>query len=186
MLRPDYPIATDRLLLRPFTEADIERLYEIRSRPDVARYLRFEPMTRDDARGWFERNGDQTALGDDSDVLTLAVERRADGRMIGDVVLFWRSRENRLGEVGYVFDPAAGGHGFATEAAAEMLRIGFDELKLHRIEGRLDDRNGASARLLERLGMRREGCLTQNEYVKGEWCDEAVYAILEDEWRARR
>jgi RimJ/RimL family protein N-acetyltransferase len=66
-----------------------------------------------------------------------------------------------------------------------MLRLGFDELGLHRIVGRIDARNAASARLLDRLGMRREAHFAQNKILKGEWSDEVVYAILEDEWRAR-
>jgi RimJ/RimL family protein N-acetyltransferase len=65
-----------------------------------------------------------------------------------------------------------------------LLRLGFDELGLHRIVGRLDARNAASARLLQRLGMRSEAHLVENEYVKGEWTDEAVYALLASEWRA--
>jgi RimJ/RimL family protein N-acetyltransferase len=63
-----------------------------------------------------------------------------------------------------------------------MLRLGFDELGLHRIVGRLDARNTASARILEKLGMRREARLVDNERVKGEWATELVYAMLESEW----
>ena len=63
-----------------------------------------------------------------------------------------------------------------------MLAIGFDGLGLHRIVGRLDARNRASARVLERLGMRREAHLVENEHVKGEWTDELVYALLAREW----
>jgi len=65
-----------------------------------------------------------------------------------------------------------------------MLRLGFEGLGLHRITGRLDGRNAASARVLERLGMRREAHLVENELVKGEWTDEVVYAMLDREWRA--
>jgi RimJ/RimL family protein N-acetyltransferase len=66
-----------------------------------------------------------------------------------------------------------------------MLRLGFEGLGLHRIIGRLDGRNRASARVLEKLGMRREAHFVENEYVKGEWTDEVVYAILDREWRSR-
>jgi len=107
------------------------------------------------------------------------------GVLIGDVVLFWRSREHRQGEIGYIFHPDYHGNGYATEAAREMLRLGFDDLGLHRIVGRVDARNTASARVLERLGMRPEAHFLQNEMVKGEWTDEIVYAMLEHEWRAR-
>ncbi|MCW2947645.1 MAG: GCN5-related N-acetyltransferase, partial [Actinoallomurus sp.] len=93
---------------------------------------------------------------------------------------------HRQGEVGYIFHPDHGGRGYATEAAEVVLRLGFEELGLHRIVGRLDGRNTASARVLERLGLRREAHFVQNELVKGEWTDEVVYAMLADEWRARR
>jgi RimJ/RimL family protein N-acetyltransferase len=66
-----------------------------------------------------------------------------------------------------------------------MLALGFDGLGLHRIVGRLDARNTASARVLEKLGMRREAHFVSNEYLKGEWTDELVYALLDEEWRAR-
>ena len=107
------------------------------------------------------------------------------GEPIGDVQLTWTSRQHRQGEIGYIVHPAHTGHGYATEAAALMLRLGFEELGLHRVEARLDARNLASARVLERLGMRREACLVQTRFVRGEWTDELVYAILQDEWRAR-
>ena len=65
-----------------------------------------------------------------------------------------------------------------------LLRLGFEELGLHRIIGRCDGRNTASAKVMERLGMRREAHFRQNELVKGEWCDELVYAMLAEEWPA--
>jgi RimJ/RimL family protein N-acetyltransferase len=67
-----------------------------------------------------------------------------------------------------------------------MLRLGFEGLGLHRIVGRCDARNRASAKVMERLGMRREAYFRQNEIVRGEWTDELVYAMLADEWPATR
>ena len=78
------------------------------------------------------------------------------------------------------------GSGYATEAARVLVDYGFGEVGLHRIIGRLEARNIASARVLEKLGMRREALLIENEFVKGEWQSELVYAILEREWRALR
>ena len=88
------------------------------------------------------------------------------------------------GEIGYAFDPAFGGRGLATEAAAAMLRLGFEDLGLHRVIARLDARNLPSARLCERLGMRLEARLVRNEWFKGEWSDELDFAMLADEWPA--
>ena len=104
--------------------------------------------------------------------------------MIGEVGIANVSQVHRHCEVGYVFHPEGSGHGYATEATALMVELAFSALGAHRVSGRLDARNLASARVLDRLGMRREGQLVENEFVKGEWTDEVDYAILEDEWRA--
>jgi len=84
-----------------------------------------------------------------------------------------------------VFDPALGGRGYATEAANAMLRLGFEELGLHRIVARIDERNAPSVRLARRLGMRQEARLVENEFFKGEWSTELDFAMLADEWYAR-
>lgn len=186
VLNPDYPIRTERLDLRPFTEDDLEALHAYQSRADVARYLYWEPYDELATREALARKRRRVALRTTGDVLNLAVVVRETRQLVGDVLLCWVSAEHRQGEVGYVFHPEHGGNGYATEAARMMVEIGFDLLGLHRIVGRLDARNTASARVLERLGMRREAHLRDSEFVKGEWTDEVVYAMLEDEWESRR
>ena len=89
-----------------------------------------------------------------------------------------------LGEIGYITHPAHGGQGFATEASRPLLGIAFDGMGLHRVIGRLEPRNVASARVLEKLGLRREAHLVENEWIKGEWQSELVDAILDRGWRA--
>jgi RimJ/RimL family protein N-acetyltransferase len=184
MLKPDYPIRTPRLILRPYTSDDFTALYDIQSRPEVTRYLLFDARDRDQARASLELKMAASELNDEGGNLTLAVALPQTGALIGDVTLFWLSRVNRQGEIGYVFHPDHGGRGYATEAALVMLRLGFEDLGLHRIVGRIDARNTASGRVLERLGMRREAHFVHNEFLKGEWTDEVVYAMLENEWRA--
>lgn len=185
MLRPGYPLMSARLTLRPYTESDLDALYDIQSRPEVTRYLLFGVRDRGQVRESLRERARATTLENEGDNLTLAVVLPETGDVIGDVVLFWTSREHRQGEIGYIFHPDHGGKGYATEAAEVMLRLGFEELGLHRVVGRLNGRNTASARVLERLGMRREAHFTHSRIVKGEWVDEVVYAMLEDEWRAR-
>ncbi|WBB81425.1 GNAT family protein [Micromonospora sp. WMMD882] len=186
MLNPDYPIRTERLDLRPFTDDDLAALHAYQSRADVARYLYWEPHDERASREALARKQRRTVLRATGDALDLAVVVRETGQVVGDVLLFWVSAEHRQGEVGYVFHPDHGGRGYATEAARMMLEIGFDVLGLHRVVGRLDARNTASARVLERLGMRREAHLIESEFVKGEWCDELLYAMLDREWQALR
>ncbi len=186
MLRPEYPLLTPRLELRPFVAADLDGLFAIQSRPEVARYLYWDARGLNDVRTSLERKIKESALDEEGQALSLAVVRRDTGQLAGEVNLFWINRTHGLGEVGYVFHPDHGGNGFATEAAEVVVGLGFDRLGLHRMIGRLDNRNAASARVLERLGMRREAHFVQNEFVKGEWADEVVYAILDNEWKARQ
>jgi RimJ/RimL family protein N-acetyltransferase len=185
MLRPDYPITTERLLLRPVLESDAAAMHAYKSREDVCRYLPHDVLSLEQVIERTRTLYATTTLEDEGQSLTLAVIERASGAMVGDVILFWRSREHRAGEVGYAFDPAFHGRGYAVEATAAMLGLAFDGLGLHRIVGRLDARNTASARVLEKLGMRREAHFVSNEYLKGEWTDELVYALLAEEWQAR-
>jgi RimJ/RimL family protein N-acetyltransferase len=185
VLRPDYPIETERLTLRPFRADDFDALYAIQSRPDVVRYLYWEPRDERQVRDALAMRIAQTELTEPGQWLNLAVVVRESGVLVGDVALRWVSSEHRSGEIGYVFHPDHRGHGYATEAAAAMLRLAFTEMKLHRVVGGLDARNLASAAVLERLGMRREAELVENEFVKGEWASEAIYAILDREWHAQ-
>jgi RimJ/RimL family protein N-acetyltransferase len=185
MLRPAYPIRTERLLLRPLTLDDADGLLRYRSRPDVTRYVPFEPMTRAEILDRIAGVWARTELTDEGQALTLGAEVAGTGRLAGDVVLFWRSREHQGGEIGYVLDPELAGQGYATEAAEAMLRLGFEDLGLRRIIARIDERNEPSARLARRLGMRQEARLVENELFKGEWSNELDFAMLAREWRER-
>jgi RimJ/RimL family protein N-acetyltransferase len=183
-LRPDYPIRTERLLVRPLRLDDVDALLAYRSRPDVCRYLPFEPMGRQVILDRLAEQWACTTLTDEGQSLTLGVELAGTAELIGDVILFWHSRLHRGGELGYVFNPDVAGRGYATEAARAVLQLGFEELGLHRIVARLDERNDASARLARRLGMRQEARLVLNELFKGEWSTELDFAMLATEWRA--
>ncbi len=182
MLQLTFPIETERLRLRPYGAGDFDDLFAMHSREDVVRYLYWEVRDRDEVAAMLERRMTLTVIDNEGDALILAVELSETGRVIGDVLLHWTSEEHRQGETGFVFHPDYHGRGYASEAAVVMLRLGFEELDLHRIVGRCDARNAASARLMERLGMRREAHPHENEFVKGEWCDELVYALLAAEW----
>jgi RimJ/RimL family protein N-acetyltransferase len=185
VLKPPYPIRTDRLVLRPFAASDVEDLFDIYGRPDVARYLYWEPFSRADAVENLEEKIDQAEIRQEGGRLTVAVVLPELDRVIGIVTLKWLSEEHRQGEIGFTFHPDHHGHGYATEAAEASLDLGFGGLHLHRTIGRCDARNTASVGVMERLGMRREAHFVQNEFFKGGWGDEFVYAILEDDRRAR-
>ncbi|MFC9894288.1 GNAT family N-acetyltransferase [Nocardia sp. NPDC127579] len=185
-LQPDYPIRTERLLLRPLADADIDALLSYRSRPEVCRFVPFEPMSRETIRERLATKWANTGLSDEGQELTLGVESAATGALLGDAVLFWHSRIHAGGEIGCIMHPDAGGHGYATEAMRALLRMGFEDLGLHRIVARIDERNTASAAVARRLGMRQEARLVHNEFFKGEWSTELDFALLDHEWPSTR
>ena len=105
--------------------------------------------------------------------------------MVGNCGLRLDAPGARTGNIGYELDPEVWGHGYATEAAQEMLRFGFEELGLHRAWSWCIADNTRSRAVLERLGMRLEGQQREHEEFKGRWWDHCLYGLLADEWRAR-
>lgn len=154
-------------------------MHAYHSLEDVARYQYWEPRSRDQVAAevmkWAEPDAGES--------IVFAVTLKASGLLIGDMVLLFRDKQARQGEIGFSFNPAHGGQGYATEAAAAVFGFGFDACNLHRMLGRCDARNGPSWRLMERLGMRREAHFREHAIFKGVWDEEYYYAILEDEWR---
>jgi RimJ/RimL family protein N-acetyltransferase len=180
---PDYPVRTDRLLLRPFTDDDYEAFYDLHSHPDVHRYLIHGPADRAASRALLTDRMECVRIEAAGDRLSLAMELRETGAMIGQCTLFYQTAEHSGGEIGYLVHPKYQRKGYASECGLQLLRLGFDGLKLHRIIGRCDARNVGSAGVLAGLGMRLEAHLVQNEFLKGEWTDELVYAMLATEWQ---
>jgi RimJ/RimL family protein N-acetyltransferase len=184
-LRPEFPLLTARLLLRPFEDGDLEALHAMQSDPEVARFLYGEARTLDEVRAQLDRIKPMSRIDDESDSLRLAAVRRDTGELAGDYSLRIESREHRQGEIGFITHPRHQGRGYATEGSLVLLRLGFEVLGLHRIFGSCDARNVGSARVMERLGMRQEAHFRESEIFKGEWGDELVFAMLEEEWRDR-
>lgn len=177
-----HPAVTERLLLRTFTEDDLDDLYDIQRRPDVARYLFWYARTRQETRTALATRITQTDLKAEGDNLAIAVVHRESGVLIGDFNLEWCSAELGRAEIGFVMNPDHSGCGYATEASREVLRIAFETYGFHRVVGMCNGNNTPSQRLMERLGMRREAFFVQGEMLKGERADLAVYAMLGDEW----
>lgn len=177
-----YPVLSRRLALRPLGRSDIAALVAYRGRPDVCRFVPFDPMGAPEIAERVADRWARTTLDAEGQGLTLGVEVVASGELVGDVLLIWHSLEHRGGEIGYVFNPEFAGHGYATEAVHTLLHLAFDQLGLHRVTARVDVRNRRSADLALRLGMRQEAHLVENEWFKGEWSDEFDFALLAEEW----
>ena len=177
------PIGTDRLVLRPHRMSDLDDLVRFHGDPEVVRYVPWPVRDRAATEETLQVKLTQTELVAHGQWLVLAVEVRSTGTVIGEVLLKWAS--DRQGEVGFAFGRDHQGQGYAAEAATAMLRLGFDDLGFHRITAVCIEENVASARLLARLGMRQEARLVDNVLFKGAWATQLVFAMLEDEWRAR-
>jgi RimJ/RimL family protein N-acetyltransferase len=180
-----YPIIeTDRLVIRPVREADAEACLVWMGDPEVARYEYWDPYTLEKLREEFRELAaiPPASIG----VWNLhGVVLREVGAVVGCVLIRMQDSVHRQAEIGFHFHKMYWGRGLATEAAEGLLAYGFETMGAHRIFGVADARNAASIRVLEKLGMRREAELRENTFVKGEWCDEVIYAMLDKEWRAK-
>ena len=184
MFSPGYPIRTERLLLRPIAADDAEAMLRYKSDADNVRFVPYGPLGLAEIEERIATRWAGTRFEKQDDAVCLAVVEQESGCLVGDVVLFWRSETDREGEVGYILDPAFSGRGYAAEAVGALLALGFDGLGLHRIAARIDERNVASVRVVERLGFRREARLVESSWFKGEWTTLLIYAQLEHEWRS--
>jgi RimJ/RimL family protein N-acetyltransferase len=180
--RPELPIRTERLVLRGYREDDYEALAAIQSRDDVHVWLYGVARSPEEIREMLDERIGRNAIETEGAGLTLAIELQDGGAVVGDVSFWVTSTRHAQGEVGFIVHPDHQRRGYAREAAAAMLRVGFEDLGLHRIVGRCEVRNDASAAVLRKLGMRLEAHLVENEWVKDEWQSEYVFAILREEW----
>ncbi|PRY32121.1 GNAT family N-acetyltransferase [Pseudosporangium ferrugineum] len=181
MSLPTPTLHSDRLRLRPFDDADADDLFAMHSNASVLRYWDTPP--------WSERGRAQRFLtvcrqmAERGTGARPAVERVSDGAFLGWCSLNRWDPPNRSASLGYCFNEAAWGHGYATEAAYALLGWAFDTLDLNRVQAATDTRNAGSARVLEKLGFVREGTLREDCVVNGEVSDSWVYGLIRREWR---
>jgi [ribosomal protein S5]-alanine N-acetyltransferase len=172
---------TDRLLLREFVSVDWPEVLAYERDPRYLQYSDWTDRTPDDAQRFVQMFLNQQAE-QPRRKFQLAVTLKTSGRLIGNCGIRRTAAGAHEADIGYELSPDHWGHGYATEAARAIVQFGFAELKVHRIWAWCIADNAASARLLERLGLKLEGRLREKEYFKGRWWDTLVYGILENEW----
>ena len=174
-------LQTERLTLRDFEAADWQAVHCYASDPEVVRFMAWGPNTEEDTREFIQRKiAEQQHEPRTS--FDMAVVLRAEGVLIGSCGLVVSRPEQHEAWIGYCFKRNYWGEGYATAAAQAIISFGFEQLHLHRISATCDPHNVASRRVLEKLGMRREGHLLEDSWQKEEWRDSYLYAILEREW----
>ncbi|MFT4038762.1 MAG: GNAT family protein [Thermomicrobiales bacterium] len=176
-------LQTARLLLREFAEDDWPAIHAVESLPEVARYQNFDARTEAESRAYV-REAIEAAQETPRETWDLALVELGSGTVIGRCGFAVTNPEQREAVLWYTLHPDHWGQGYTTEAAVAALDFAFGELRLHRVWAECDPRNTGSWRVLEKAGMRREGHLVENVWLKGEWCDSLLYAVLGREWGA--
>jgi len=176
------PMTTERLLLRPFDTGDLEAMMAYYALPEVQRYLDWKARDRVEVKAALAAMCKDVALNRPGDTLSLAVARRSDDVLVGQVSLRWHDATAAQAELRFAFNPEYRRQGYGAEAARAALDLGFETFDFHRIFARCDARNQASARLLGKLGMRLEAHYREHALFQGEWDEELHFAILDREW----
>lgn len=175
------PIETERMLLRPLELTDAEDHAAYQGDAATVRYLPWPLRNAEESREHLALRMRAVRLAASRDVVVLAMVPRGGalaGRVIGDLTLVLTDPDNAGLEIGWVLHPDARGQGYAAEGARALLALAFDRLGAHRVSAELDARNDASAALCERIGMRLEATLIQDQWFKDEWTSSKHYAIL--------
>jgi ribosomal-protein-alanine N-acetyltransferase len=180
MLLSSLELRSDRLVLREFREDDRFAVHEYASDLEVVRYMPFGPNSEEQTSAFIRRSL-ASREDDPRRSFELAVTLADTGRLIGGCGIRASCPEHRSGDMGYCLRRDVWGRGYATEAGRLLLDFGFDTLGLHRIWATCDVDNFPSARVLEKLGMKREGQMREDSWVRGRWRSSCLYAVLESE-----
>jgi ribosomal-protein-alanine N-acetyltransferase len=170
-------LRTDRLVLRELEEADWRAVHSYASDSEVVRYMDWGPNAEDDTKKFIQR-ATEGRREQPRRNYELAIVLKQDGTLIGGCSIHVSHPNNREGWIGCCLSRNFWRQGYATETAKALLRFGFDQLNLHRIFALCDPENLASAHVLEKVGMRQEGCFRERKFRKGKWHDELLYAII--------
>ena len=167
-------LETKRLILRPFADGDFEAVQSWAGNPENTRYMSFGPNTEDDTRAFLE----MTKPGAD-----FAIVLKENNKVFGSCGIYPDS-DNDTATLGWILHMDYWKYGYGTELGGELIRYGFEDLKLRRIHAPCAAVNYGSCRVMERNNMRREALHIKSFWARidKEWIDEAKYAILADEY----
>lgn len=176
---------TPRLILREFKKDDWKEIHPYSVDEEVVRFMPWGPNTEEDTMAFVERALKEKDKNPRKEYHFVVIEK-SSGSLMGAVEIAVEGYKDLNGMIGYCYSRKSWGRGIGTEAAEALLKYGFESLGLHRIRADCDALNYGSQRVLEKNGMRREGLFKKRSFIKGEWRDDVHYAILREEWEARR
>ena len=186
-MKIDDKIETKRLILREFSHADFEDVHGYASNLENIKYMIWGPNSEEDTIEFL----DDCISNIDKNPRTqydFAITLKENGKVIGGCGIYLND-ELYEGMLGWVLHKDYWKQGYMTEVGKELVRFAFEDLKLHRLYATCDAENYGSYRVMENLGMRREGHIIKNRKFTGfkdEWHDELFYGILYEEWIKRK
>ncbi|WP_079480751.1 GNAT family N-acetyltransferase [Halobacillus salinus] len=168
------------LYLREVTQDDWSLLHEYASNEDVCKFQPWGPNTEEDSKFFIaqairDRNKRHRSR------FVFAIVLKENNQVVGNIEMNITDWDG-VGEIGFVIHHGHWGNGYAKQAVCLMLKHSFDKCELHRVAAVSDPNNLASIRVLERVGMIKEGVLRKDLYIKGHWRDSVVFSLLENEW----
>ena len=177
-------LITPRLLLREFRQSDLDSLAAYASQPELRRYEKGLP-DRESSHNFLEQII-RRAAEKPRDHYCLAITVSPVDKVIGHISLNSQNPEINEWEIGWTIRMEDWGIGYASEAAHRMLEFAFHDISAHRVVAFCHEKNTASVRVMEKIGMRKEGYLRQTRWFNDCWVDEFVYAILESDYKNYR
>ncbi len=179
MIVPD--IQTERMTLRQLTEDDMDFIFDMFSRPETNLYVADDDVkTMEEAVELYE-----TFIKPKPYLFRLGMVLKEDGNLIGTLGLYGINIEDRKGKLGVDLFKEHWGKGLMSEAVQALIRYGFEEMNLNRIEASADPGNHRSLNLIKRTGMVKEGVKRQVDWYEGRFHDDVLFSILREEWQAR-
>ncbi|WP_159522156.1 GNAT family N-acetyltransferase [Sunxiuqinia indica] len=175
--------STARLLLEEITKDDLQLVHELHCIPELDEFNTLGiPKDLEETKKVIQSGIDDQSNNPRSE-FAWKISLKESGQVIGLAGMFPSNDRFRLAEIYYKIHPDFWGQGFATEVARELVRFGFDELKLHKVEAGVASENTRSIRVLEKIGMTKEGLRRKILPIRGEWKDNYHFAIVEDDPR---
>jgi [ribosomal protein S5]-alanine N-acetyltransferase len=170
-----------RIILRELQDSDWQGIHDYASQEQACRFQPWGPNTEEETKS-FVQEALEDAKRNPRTRFFFVIQDSQNHELLGAVELNIRDLHNQAGDIGYIINPKSWGKGFATEAAELVIQYGFEVLKLHRIFATCNPGNNGSARVLEKLGMTKEGTMRHHLKMKDGWRDSHLYSILENEW----
>jgi [ribosomal protein S5]-alanine N-acetyltransferase len=172
-----FPVLeTENLNLRRLITADVEEILSLRGNPETMKYIpRPLAKTKEDA---LEHIAMIDAKIENNEGINWAITLKDDSKVIGIIGHYRIKPEHYRAEIGYMLLPEFNGRGIITEAIKEVVKYGFNTMKLHSIEAIIDPENLASEKVLQKNGFVKEAHLKENEFFEGRFLDTVIYSLI--------